>query len=94
MISKFGISYPRLGAGFIHGDPHPGNIFVQPGAKVALIDCGQVKQISSDYRLKLAEAILLVNEWVETGGSPELIKVAQEKMAGESSGPRTLRTAL
>ena len=71
-----------LGAGFIHGDPHPGNIFVQPGAKVALIDCGQVKQISTDYRLKLAEAIMLVNEWVETGGSPELVAKAQEKMAG------------
>ena len=32
-----------LGAGFIHGDPHPGNIFVMEGARVALIDCGQVK---------------------------------------------------
>jgi len=70
-----------LGAGFIHGDPHPGNIFVQPGAKVALIDCGQVKQISTEYRLRLAEAILLVNEWTETGGSPKLVKQAQEKMA-------------
>jgi len=70
-----------LGAGFIHGDPHPGNIFVQPGAKVALIDCGQVKQISTEYRLQLAEAILLVNEWVETGGSPALVEAAQQKMA-------------
>ena len=41
-----------LGAGFIHGDPHPGNIFVQPGAKVALIDCGQVRRPS----LALSEA--------------------------------------
>ena len=38
-----------LGAGFIHGDPHPGNIFVMEGARVALIDCGQVKQISTEY---------------------------------------------
>ena len=37
-----------LGAGFIHGDPHPGNIFVMEGARVALIDCGQVKQISTE----------------------------------------------
>jgi len=70
-----------LGAGFIHGDPHPGNIFVQEGAKVALIDCGQVKQIPTDFRLRLAEAILLVNAWTETGGSPELITAAQDKMA-------------
>jgi predicted unusual protein kinase regulating ubiquinone biosynthesis (AarF/ABC1/UbiB family) len=71
-----------LGAGFIHGDPHPGNIFVQEGAKVALIDCGQVKQISTDFRLQLAEAILLVNRWTEEGGSAELVALAQEKMAG------------
>ena len=40
-----------LGAGFIHGDPHPGNIFVMEGARVALIDCGQVKQTPSSCRL-------------------------------------------
>ena len=70
-----------LGAGFIHGDPHPGNIFVQEGAKVALIDCGQVKQIPTEYRLRLAEAILLVNEWQESGGSARLVEAAQQKMA-------------
>ena len=69
-----------LGAGFIHGDPHPGNIFVMEGARVALIDCGQVKQIPSSYRLKLAEAILLVNEWQDTGGSPELLQEARRLM--------------
>lgn len=71
-----------LGAGFIHGDPHPGNIFVMEGARVALIDCGQVKQIPSSYRMKLAEAILLVNEWQDTGGSPALLKEA-ERLMGE-----------
>ena len=71
-----------LGAGFIHGDPHPGNIFVMEGARVALIDCGQVKQIPSSYRLQLAEAILLVNQWQDEGGSPELVRRAQEAMSG------------
>jgi len=70
-----------LGAGFIHGDPHPGNIFVMEGARVALIDCGQVKQIPASYRLRLAEALLLVNEWQETGGTPELVEKAKETMA-------------
>ena len=38
-----------------------------------------MKQIPSSYRLKLAEAILLVNEWQDTGGSPELIRRAQDR---------------
>jgi len=70
-----------LGAGFIHGDPHPGNIFLMEGARVALIDCGQVKQISTDFRLKLAQAVLSVDEWQQTGGSPELVQRAKESMA-------------
>jgi len=70
-----------LGAGFIHGDPHPGNIFVQEGGKVALIDCGQVKQLPVSTRLRLAEALLLVDEWQRTGGSPELVATAQEAMS-------------
>ena len=41
-----------------------------------------MKQIPQEARLRLAEAILLVNEWQETGGSPRLIELAQEKMAG------------
>jgi hypothetical protein len=41
-----------------------------------------VKQIPSSYRLKLAEAILLVNEWQDTGGSPALVRRAQEAMGG------------
>jgi len=83
ILSQLSEAFGRmmLGAGFIHGDPHPGNIFVQEGAKVVLIDCGQVKQISTQYRLQLAEAILLVNRWQEEGPSPELVANAQQKMA-------------
>mmetsp|Transcript_8382 Transcript_8382/g.15699 ORF Transcript_8382/g.15699 Transcript_8382/m.15699 type:complete len:602 (-) Transcript_8382:27-1832(-) len=44
-------------SGFIHGDPHPGNIFVLGGGRVALIDCGQVCQLFRRQRLLVAEAI-------------------------------------
>lgn len=52
-----------FGSGIIHGDPHPGNIFVMKGGDVALIDCGQVKQITNDIRIALAKLIVKVNEW-------------------------------
>jgi aarF domain-containing kinase len=52
-----------FGSGIIHGDPHPGNIFVMEGGKVCLLDCGQVKQISTEQRLGLAALIIQVHRW-------------------------------
>lgn len=37
-----------FGSGIIHGDPHPGNIFILKDGEVALIDCGQVKQMNTE----------------------------------------------
>lgn len=54
-----------FGAGFVHGDPHPGNIFIMDGGQVALIDCGQVTRLTLlgvlGKRLREAESKL---EWV------------------------------
>ena len=52
-----------FGSGIIHGDPHPGNIFVLDGAEIALLDCGQVKVLTTAQRLGLAELIISVNAW-------------------------------
>ena len=52
-----------FGSGIIHGDPHPGNIFVMKDGDVALIDCGQVKQITNEIRIALAKLIVKVNDW-------------------------------
>jgi ubiquinone biosynthesis protein len=36
--------------GYFHGDPHPGNLLVQPGPRVALLDFGLVGRLSRNTR--------------------------------------------
>lgn len=36
--------------GFFHADPHPGNIFVQPGPRLVLLDFGLCKELSREFR--------------------------------------------
>ncbi len=36
--------------GFFHGDPHPGNILVQPGPRLVLLDFGLAKEFAPGFR--------------------------------------------
>jgi ubiquinone biosynthesis protein len=40
--------------GFFHGDPHPGNLFVQPPAHIVLLDVGMVGYLDKDTRREAA----------------------------------------
>jgi predicted unusual protein kinase regulating ubiquinone biosynthesis (AarF/ABC1/UbiB family) len=40
--------------GFFHADPHPGNLFVQPGPKLVLLDFGQAKDLPPHFRETMA----------------------------------------
>ncbi|XP_078440777.1 uncharacterized protein LOC144710834 isoform X2 [Wolffia australiana] len=46
--------------GFFHADPHPGNILVCKGSKVALLDYGQVKCLPDSLRLGYAKLVLAI----------------------------------
>ena len=35
--------------GFFHADPHPGNLFIQPGPKLVIVDFGMAKQLSPGF---------------------------------------------
>ena len=48
--------------GVFHADPHPGNIFLQPDGRLALIDFGQTKRMSVADRLALARLIVALDE--------------------------------
>lgn len=48
--------------GFFHADPHPGNVFVLPGERIAMIDFGMVGRLSNARR---AEVVSLLFGLVE-----------------------------
>ncbi|HYK64710.1 MAG TPA: AarF/UbiB family protein [Patescibacteria group bacterium] len=50
--------------GFFHADPHPGNILVQPGPKLVLLDFGLAKDFPPAFRdgiVRLTFSILMAN---------------------------------
>ncbi|HVC24498.1 MAG TPA: AarF/UbiB family protein [Acidimicrobiales bacterium] len=44
--------------GFFHADPHPGNLFVEPGGRIALVDFGMVGTVGAGVRHALVEIVL------------------------------------
>lgn len=50
--------YQILEEGFFHGDPHPGNIYVLPGDRVAFLDFGMVGHLSDDLKYHFSSVII------------------------------------
>jgi ubiquinone biosynthesis protein len=46
--------------GFFHADPHPGNFFVEPGGRIALVDFGMVGTVDEPTREQLMQILLAV----------------------------------
>jgi ubiquinone biosynthesis protein len=46
--------------GFFHGDLHPGNVFVQQGGTLAIIDCGMVGRLSPAMKERLIDILYAV----------------------------------
>ncbi|HST71868.1 MAG TPA: AarF/ABC1/UbiB kinase family protein [Kocuria rosea] len=44
--------------GFFHADPHPGNLFVEPGGRIGIIDFGMVGSLSEEFRDNLVTVML------------------------------------
>ncbi len=48
--------------GFFHADPHPGNVFVTPDFRIALIDVGMVGRIAPEMQDRLLKLVMAVSE--------------------------------
>ena len=48
------------------------DIFIMPDGDISLIDCGQVKQITETFRLKLAKVVLLVSKYLAAAGTASM----------------------
>ncbi|MFO0873123.1 MAG: AarF/ABC1/UbiB kinase family protein [Phycisphaerales bacterium] len=46
-----------LELGFFHADPHPGNLFVQPGGRMVFIDLGMTGQVEPSTRHLIAKLV-------------------------------------
>jgi predicted unusual protein kinase regulating ubiquinone biosynthesis (AarF/ABC1/UbiB family) len=48
--------------GFVHADPHPGNVFLTDDNRIALLDLGMVARITPDMQEKLLRLLIAVSE--------------------------------
>ncbi len=77
--------------GFFHADPHPGNILVEPTARVGLIDFGQVGTISDELLLQL---VVMVYASVHREVSVVVDALADLGALGPNTDRRSLERAL
>ncbi|HSP51524.1 MAG TPA: AarF/UbiB family protein, partial [Cryobacterium sp.] len=47
--------------GFFHADPHPGNMLVEPGGVIGLLDYGMVGSLTDDVRNQLIDVVLALS---------------------------------
>ncbi len=46
--------------GFVHADPHPGNLLIDPSGRLVLLDFGMVVQVEQELRTRLIQTVLAV----------------------------------
>jgi predicted unusual protein kinase regulating ubiquinone biosynthesis (AarF/ABC1/UbiB family) len=56
--------------GMFHADPHPGNLFVQPGPKLIMLDFGLCRQLDDKFRLGYARLVNAMLTW----NIPDMVK--------------------
>jgi ubiquinone biosynthesis protein len=68
-----------LVSGFFHADPHPGNVFITPDYRVALLDLGMVGRIMPRLQEDLLQLLLAISEGHGEEAANIAIKIGEKK---------------
>jgi predicted unusual protein kinase regulating ubiquinone biosynthesis (AarF/ABC1/UbiB family) len=67
-----------LDDGFLHADPHPGNVLLTPDGRLALLDLGMVMHLGPALQQKLIALLLAISEGNGSEAASVLIDIGQE----------------
>jgi len=65
--------------GFFHADPHPGNVFITPDYRIALLDLGMVGRIMPRLQEDLLQLLIAISEGNGEDASQIAIKIGQPR---------------
>ena len=65
--------------GFFHADPHPGNVFITPDYRIALLDLGMVGRIMPRLQEDLLQLLITISEGHGEDASQIAIKIGQPR---------------
>jgi len=65
--------------GFFHADPHPGNVFITPDYRIALLDLGMVGRIMPRLQEDLLQLLLAISEGHGEDAANIAIKIGERK---------------
>ncbi|WP_234571463.1 ABC1 kinase family protein [Rhodohalobacter sp. 614A] len=64
--------------GFVHADPHPGNIHLMNDNRVAMLDCGMVAHVSPEIRNQYLKLVLNIGDGSAGEAVDKLITMSEE----------------
>lgn len=78
--------------GFVHADPHPGNVILTDDGRIALLDVGMVTRVTPGLQEKLLQLVMAISEGHGDEAATIAIKIGDER-EGSDEGEFRRRVA-